>query len=378
MVFVRKLYSELLQQLLLVFLILTLIISITQMMHFLKMLTDGKITLVALYKLLALTIAHLLGFLLPPCLLLAVLLTLARYYIDNEMTILQSSGVSQAKIYALVMLFAVAVAAFLFVLTCFIYPNHESARKDGMQFALKQMVVQKIKPSTFTPLADSAVIYAQKGSLSKASLYRVHLFKQSTHSDAKADSTKPRIEWTVLYAKSMHQLLVDGVNNAAPSIMFNHGALDKVSLTDGSWSHTDFSRLRYILPGVNFITNVWPDNLNITALVQAASTNKAAAGLLLRKVSSVISVLVLAFWGCLFGYVRPRQGKLNMLFPALIAYGMYTYFVLYLCQKVTAGTWLPWPSFVIFHIAIILVTLVFVCIRYWQAIISRLTYRQTT
>ncbi len=215
MIFVRKMYSELLRQLFLVFLVLILIISISQMIRFLKMLSAGRITISALFKLLALVVPSALGYLIPPCMLLAIILVLCRYYLDNEMAVLVSSGVSHLRIYKIIMLFALGVAIVVSVITFIISPYTEVIRKSGFEYAVKQVSLEKIESKQFVNLGVDSLIYAKDQSADRSSLQHVHIFRKR---QAGIDNN-----WNVLYANNMNQFLVHLKDDKRTFIVFNDG-----------------------------------------------------------------------------------------------------------------------------------------------------------
>jgi lipopolysaccharide export system permease protein len=367
MIFVRKMYSELLRQLFLVFFVLVLIISISQMIRFLKMLSAGRITISALFKLLALVIPSALWYLIPPCMLLAIILVLCRYYIDHEMVVLQSSGVSPFRIYRIIMCFALGIAVIVSIMTFVITPYTELIRKSGYEYAVKQVSLAKIESKQFVDLGDDALIYAQQQTLDRSRLTHVYLFRKLNHSKQKS--------WSVLYAHSMNQDLVHLAGSKKSFVVFSHGSVDTVDQENHAWQHITFAKMYRLLPGFQYTERLWPRNLNFFDLWQAAKSDHQAAALLALKLSVVLSVFILAFFGCVVGYAKPRQGKVLQLIPALIFYGVYVYAITFLQQKVEAGSWSLWQSFFEIHSVFILVCILFVFIRCRHAIMSRLRHR---
>ena len=362
----RKMNTELLRQSLLVFFVLVLIISISQMIRFLKMLSAGLITLPSLFKLLALVVPAALGYLIPPCMYLAVMMVVSRYFIDSEMVVLFSVGVSPLRILRLVMSFAAGVAVFVGVLMLVVMPHTEVIRKMGLDYAVKQTTLEKITAGRITSLGTHQTLYAQGQSPDRMHLNNVTVFIQPKDSGA---------AYNILHAKSMGQSLVrfdDKQKGQHSYLLFRQGRLDSASLQQGSWSTTHFGRLFYVLPDVVVDGKFWPKNLGFSALIKASETSRIAAGLLARKLCVILSVLFLAFLGFLFGHVKPRQGKFKNLLPALMLYGLYTYAVTFLQSQIVDGKWQLWPSLIYFHSILMLFCLSLGAFQYRSTWLPRL------
>src|SRR3990167_802916 len=105
----RYFSKEVLATLLATTLILLIIFITNQFVHYLSDAADGKITTQAVMKVMSLQVPLLLGYLLPLSLFLGLLLTLGRLYVDHEMVVLSSCGVSRAQVIVMVMWLATIV-----------------------------------------------------------------------------------------------------------------------------------------------------------------------------------------------------------------------------------------------------------------------------
>ena len=373
MIFVKKLYKELIQQVLLVFLVLTLILSIGQMIKLLNFVTTGKITTVAFFKLMALSIPSMFGVLIPPSLLLALLLVLSRYYLDSEMVVMFSSGVSLKRVFLWVGIFSLGFMLLVGGVVFVVSPYTAAKRKLGLKYALMDVSLDKVIPGRFTRLSDQAVIYATREGAQGKGLDAVYLF-----------SKQPGVQrgmWRVLQAQHLDSVATVMQQDSGPFFQFDHGYFDSISARELQWRTSDFSRFLYEAPGFQQVVDVWPRNLALPQLWQAAHGNpqlyhtRLALGLLLSKLSTVVSVLVVSLWGCALGYAKPRQGKVSAFLPALILFGLYNYLLSLLQKNLTNGTWFPWESFMLIHGGAMLVGVFILLFRFrdslWSCVAKR-------
>jgi lipopolysaccharide export system permease protein len=368
-IFVKKLYKELLQQMLLIFLILILIISIGQMVKLLKLMAAGKITLLALFKLLALAIPSSLGVLIPPCLLLAILLVLSRYYLDSEMAVMFASGVSLKRVFSWVLVFSCGVMVVVGVIAFVISPYTAVKKKIGFKYALMELTLNKVIPKEFTSLNADSVLYATNKEPDGNGLQQVYLFSKN-----KGDKQN---EWNVLQAQRLQNAPAFPDLISGPFFQFNHGSLDHIAAQNLQWRQSNFNKLLYEIPGFDQEVNVWPRNLGLNGLWQASHTadtdyhSRLALGFLIAKISTVVSVFVMGFWGCVLGYAKPRQGKVAALLPALLLFGLYNYCFTLLQKNITSGSWPPWESFFLVHGGAFFIGLILLCLRFRDVILSR-------
>jgi len=108
--------------------ILLLVFLSNQFVHYLMRAADGKFPGWVVMKLMMLEIPNLLGLLLPLGLFIALLLVYGRFYADNEMTVLEACGFSQARLLAITFCLASSVAAIIAVLMLWLSPKITLAR----------------------------------------------------------------------------------------------------------------------------------------------------------------------------------------------------------------------------------------------------------
>jgi lipopolysaccharide export system permease protein len=353
----RKLIKEILVQASVIFLVLLLIVSINQITHLLKLVAFGSITLSSLATMMGLQLIDFLSFIVPPSVFLGILLVLSRWYLDHEMTVLSVSGVSHRRIYGMIMGFSLLVSILiaLFMFECL--PSIETYQVQNAQNAFQQLSVKKIRPGEFTALSNRSAIYASKSSLIHPKVNRVMAFFPQSSKGSGINS------WRVLTAKTLDQESLPHYNNHS-YFVFHHGYSTIASTENANWQQASFDLLGYSVPGAHPAKSGWPTNLRWSELWGASFYNAKAASILMWRLSVPVSILILSFWACLLGYVKPRQGKVAKLLPALLLYGFYIYLLSWSKGNIKDGVWSLWGSFFIIHGMALLVGFLLVFLRY--------------
>ena len=93
------------------------------LVRLLQMVAGGDIGKDAIFTLLGLETLRMLGRLMPPAFFFAALIVLGRMYRDNEITVLESSGIGVSRLFRLVLMLAVPMTLISLWLTLFIYPS---------------------------------------------------------------------------------------------------------------------------------------------------------------------------------------------------------------------------------------------------------------
>ncbi len=249
-----------------------------------------------------------LAVLLPVGLLLGVMLAFGRLYHDSEMTAVLACGVDRWRVYAPVMVLALAVAAAVAWLTLFAAPEAAARVMQLRASALQAGEFAPIAPGKFRSFGGgSAVFYAQT---------------------ADADGT-------------LRGVFVKRIRGDRYEIAVAGRARHQVSADGGVHTLTLFDGERYEgVPGsrefriVRFATNVIPvrvpplalDASRLDALPTAAlwgSSDSARRAEFHWRLAAPVMVFVLALLAVPLARLRPRQGRYARIWIAIVVYFVY-------------------------------------------------------
>ncbi|MCB1827488.1 MAG: LptF/LptG family permease, partial [Coxiellaceae bacterium] len=179
MIIFRYLCKELYSSLLAITLVLLIIFITNQFIHYLKDAASGQITMTAVMQIMSLQIPLLLGYLLPLGLYLSILISYGRLYVDHEMTVLSSCGMSRAQLMGMTTIIALAVMFIVAALMLWVEPMVQGYRTRILDEAITNASIQKIVPKRFQVLKNHQVLYADQVSREDQTLYHFFMAKPS-------------------------------------------------------------------------------------------------------------------------------------------------------------------------------------------------------
>jgi lipopolysaccharide export system permease protein len=164
---------------LLVSLVLTLIIWLTQSLRLLDFIINSGAPLGLFGKMLLLTIPKFFEIILPISLALSILYTLNKYSIDSELVVMQNTGISPRRLGQGVFYFTTIIALTVFLLTGWVTPlaNREL---DRVRDVIKSdYSLGLLRPGIFNTISDDTTIYiAQRTSLQDLRGVFIHFNKK--------------------------------------------------------------------------------------------------------------------------------------------------------------------------------------------------------
>jgi lipopolysaccharide export system permease protein len=338
----QVLYKELLQQFLLVLIVVLFLISINQFTILLRLVSTGNMTFHTMLKLLSMMLPNMFCFIIPPCLFLAILFVLSRYYLDGEMTILLISGVSHVQVFKSIMFFSFVISMFVGVLMFQLFPSMQKAKRQIEVYASKEISMKKVVPGGFSPMWGGGVLYAKTKDDNNTDHSIYAFFPLHTELGNK-------MFWQVVSSASLHEALFPEFSAKRKYLAFGKGDLYRVSAFSLDWVVSDFNQWGYQVPTIQDVGNSWPENLAFWPLLMASSNSAKAASYFFWRLSVPLSILVLAFMGCALGYANSRQGKMARLIPGIIIYGLYFFSISSARELVSDGHWSMWLAILLVH-----------------------------
>lgn len=346
--------KEIYASLLAIMSVLLIIFITNRFVHFLKSAAAGKMTMVAVFKVMALQIPLLLGYLLPLGLYLSIIIVLGRMYMDHEMAVLNACGVSKSKILAMIMGIAVVVCLFDAWLMIYAEPVIQQFRITTIEHAMAQATVKKIIPKRFTELPDNKGVFYAKSYNRDTGILGDVFFAQQTKPAKKGGP----ITWDITFAQSAFE---KPVAQFGQFIVFQHGS--RYSGIPGELDYKTLTFKEYGVKLVNAAIRVrdWPMNVPTRELLTYIKKgNHAAESAFQWRIAMPVSVLILAFMAVPLSYMNPRRGKFFQFIPAILIYLIYGD-LLFLCRNWLKHGVMTQLGFWYLHGAMFLLALLIFC-----------------
>lgn len=314
MIIFRYLCKELYSSLLAITLVLLIIFITNQFIHYLKDAASGQITMTAVMQIMSLQIPLLLGYLLPLGLYLSILISYGRLYVDHEMTVLSSCGMSRAQLMGMTTIIALAVMFIVAALMLWVEPMVQGYRTRILDEAITNASIQKIVPKRFQVLKNHQVLYADQVSREDQTLYHFFMAKPSL---------KDR-QWDVTLSATAKEQDVKGLTGKF--IVFRDGHRYIGAAGQKNFQQIDFKDYGVRLETSKAHINDWPNNVPTYDLWHLIDEEKnpqrlrKLQAMLQWRMAMPISVILFTLLAFPLSEVKPRSGKFARLFPAILIY----------------------------------------------------------
>lgn len=315
MIIFRYLCKELYSSILAITLVLLIIFITNQFIHYLKDAASGQITMTAVMQIMSLQIPLLLGYLLPLGLYLSILIAYGRLYVDNEMTILSSCGMSRAQLMGMTMIIALVVMMVVAGLMLWLEPIIQGYRTRILDEAVTNASIQKVVPKRFQHLDGNRVFYANRLVRENETMYKVFVAKMKN------------FNWDVTLSQTAREQTVKGLKGKFIVFQDGHRYL-------GIPGQKKFQIITFQHYGVRLVASdahldSWPNNVPTYVLWHLIHTEKdpkrlrTLEAILQWRIAMPISVILFTLLAFPLCEVKPRSGKFARLFPAILIYIVY-------------------------------------------------------
>lgn len=310
----RALTRELTTSALAVTFIFVALFMVVSLVKILAKAVSGSFPATLVFTMLGLQTIEVLGLMLPLAFYIGLLLTLGRWYRDNEMTVLSACGVSLTQMLRPVIVLALGFAVVVTALSMYLTPlasrlMAEAKRDEGARYqvaALTAGVFNEISPSA--GLLEGGVYYvedvAADGTMQRVFVATSHLGRQG-----------------VLIARTGRES-VDPVTGERFLILENGVRYG------GAAGDADYRVIRFARYGIR---------VEVPAATQRyTSLHGMSTRQLLResspgadaewhwRLAKPVALVVLALFALVFSFSHPRQGRYLGLFIAIVAYFLYS------------------------------------------------------
>ena len=337
----RYIAREILTSTLAVGSVLMLVIVGSRFARFLDRVASGRISLDILGYLTLFYTPYALQLIIPLSFVLALMLTFGRLYMESEMSVIQSSGVSQRQLMKLVLILALGVAAFTAFSSLYLTPKAKFASELLMQEQQEKTGFESIAPGQFTKL-NKQTVFVERQSDDKTLLERVFI--------AESDASKPTLalaERTYQQindvSRSRFLILEDGWRYELPDIDLTSNFLefDRYALRVGVYTPPSVREQVAMLP----LNKLLVDK-SLPAQVE-----------LQWRLGLPALVLVMVFIALPLTKVNPRQGRFMAILPVLLLELIFLGALMSLQGVINKGQWPIWPGMWLVHAGFLLLGL---------------------
>jgi lipopolysaccharide export system permease protein len=295
--------------------VLLVIIMSGRFIKYLAQAAEGRLDHTVLFLIMGFKLPGFLQLILPLGLFLGVLLAYGRLYLDSEMTVLSSAGMSQQRLAGYTLVSATAVACLVAWMSLGLAPqgSTEVARILNKQAAMTEF--DTLEAGRFQALRKgSRVTYTEQLSDGRSQLSGVFI---SDKRESKAGDKPAGI--SVLVAEKGHQeIKADGSRYLILQNGYRY---------DGNPGQADYRKIEYETYGVLLPKPSVSEEIGEREAVPTSelfgSSNLVDRAELQWRLSIPILVFVVALLAVPLSRVNPRQGRFLKLLPAVLIYMTY-------------------------------------------------------
>ncbi len=356
----RYLASQLLITTLAVTALLTLILMGGRVIKYFGMAAQGKLDVELLSAVLLYRLPGFLELIIPLGLFIAVLLVFGRLYIDNEISVLTSSGISRWQLVAFslpsILLVTLCVAVFSFYLT----PHGNLASEKLFNQQANRNTFDMVKAGQFQRV-DNNMLYARALSADKTQLLDVTLYNEKSRPDGTA-------QHTILYAKNARRFFDNKTD--LTYIELSEGYRYELMAGQLSYSKIRFQQYRMRLTLNNDDKEISRSRtMTTTAIYQhLRAGDLLALGEWLWRCSMPLIAPIAALLALPLAKVNPRQGRYLKLLPAILLYISFVVLIGATRNSIEKGKLIPLALWLVhicyFSIALLLLSWDSLMLRY--------------
>lgn len=312
MILRRYLSGQLLAATFAVSALLTLILMSGRAIKYLSMGAQGRLDTHMITAAMFYLLPGFLQMIIPLSLFLGVMLVVGRLYIDNEMAVLQASGISRWQVIGWMMPAVALVTAIVALLSLCLTPYANSQVDKLFDAQARSRAFDYIQPGKFINLGGRT-LYAASISRDKTVLLKVMMARPLP-----MRAGHPQEE---LVLAEQAQQATDSLTGIRYITLLN-GSRYVINPGQVAYEHIRFARLRWRLPvdpGIERPTGVSTRPL-ADIIRQSHTGDRLATGELFWRAAMVccpVTALLLAFP---IAKVNPRQGRFLKLLPGLLLY----------------------------------------------------------
>ena len=354
MILSRYLSRDILQTTLAVCIVLLLIFLGGRFAGYLADASTGDLSPDVLMTLLFYRIPRILERVLPISLFLGILLVFGRLYVDNEISVLNASGVSLPQLLLASSGAIIFVALLVAALTFYVAPDSFQRTEQLLNQEKNRSELDLMKAGQFLPLRNSGgVIYSGSFAEDHSIMQDVFITRQAKNGN-----------WVIMRSSTGHQQYVEATDERY--LVLEDGY--RYQLIPGNFvaDRLQFSSLKQHLEpaAVQKARRFQYETLPTTTLLENSDSKSRAV--LQWRISLLLLVPVVALIAVAMSRTTPRRGRYVKLLPAMLLYFAYMSSLDILRNRVAEGELSVVASYIIAHMPFVLIGVAFL---YWENIV---------
>ncbi len=323
MIIARYLSTKILYSTLGVALVLSLVVMSGRMARYISAAAEGQLAVSLVFPVVFFRMPQLLEIILPVSLLLGIMLSIGERYENNEMTVVQATGISQGRIVLIGMTAAFFVAVVVAMLTFYVSPKGNSYVGTLVNTQGLKSELSSLAPNTFYELKNrGGTVYAGVVDAERMGMERVFVFRSgSVREEHATPNPFDRVRQTIIYAAKGYQEFRD---DGGFYFVLENGVQFEGEPGASDFVVTEFEKYSQKIERPDETVNVVTTTSESALLTQLlGKTDADSIAELHWRLSLPISVLILATIGISLSRSNPRQGRYHLLIPALVLFLFY-------------------------------------------------------
>lgn len=327
MIIARYVISDILKTFLALTGILLFIAISNRLVRLLARAAVGEISPNILMKLTSLYIPELIAFLLPLSLFIAIVLSLSRAFVDQEIPVMFACGFSWAHLVKWCLGLGFGLMLIVGVLSLYVVPNIEIMKSALIGEQDPKTILESIAPGRFHTLFNNKVVfYVEAFSSDRRVLNEIFIAEQpAILPDAEED-------WSVITAKTGEVVKRE---NGQIYLELKDGARYNGTPGEKDYTIVEFERFGRVLERPEQSDHLMFHRTMSTPYLLTAKQPSEQAELQWR-LALPLSMPILALLAIPLSQVSPRKGRFGKLLPAIILYVAY-YNLLMLAKRWIEG-----------------------------------------
>ncbi|MGX5202341.1 LPS export ABC transporter permease LptF [Aliikangiella sp. IMCC44632] len=327
MILKRYINTEIIKSTLAILVVLILIFISTRFIKYIQLAVDGTISSGAVFKLMALQIPTVAGFLIPLSFFIAILLTLGRLYSENEMAVLKSVGVGERMMIKFILPVALGLSLVSAGLSFWVTPWSNLKAKTLLATEKAEAEMGAFLPGRFheNKSKDGVVFVESKdeqGSIRR--LFSVSGLNQASEElniQVAAQGDFLRVQDRSVATKDQ---LEDSINQLPKGsyMWLTQGQHYRFDKTEKHWQVTDYQSYFMRVPE-EAVKESAVKTKALSSIELLSSRTLAAWAEIHWRLSAPLSIPILVLLAVPLARSQPRQGKFARLGPAILLYLIY-------------------------------------------------------
>jgi lipopolysaccharide export system permease protein len=281
---------------------------------YLEQAAAGMMTSEILFALMGYRLPGFLELIVPVSFFLAIMLTYGRLYVDNEMTVLQSCGMSPARLMRMTLGMSLVVMALTALVSLWLKPVGEKQVELLLQGQKNLTEFDTLVPGRFQTLSNGRRVTYTEGISSEGELSKVFI---NEYSEAQPGN-RPRDTVTVIADSGKTQ--VDEIGRRF--LVLNDGTRYSGRPGERNYQVIEYEEYGQLVEKGDAGSGKLRRGSIPTLELLSAEDPKAVSELHWR-ISVVLMIPVIALLAIPLSRVDPRQGRFNRLVPAMILCFLY-------------------------------------------------------